>query len=105
MINVMEGDTKDTLMGTFIKESSSMEKRMEKADISGSHQVKFMMESGQKVSGTDMVFGRELSRTKMAQSLKLETPILVSGDLAKQMDTECTPGKTGINMKESGKCA
>ena len=105
MINVMEGDTKDTLMETFTKESFNMEKRMEKVDISGSPLAKFMMESGQKVSGTATVFGRELLRTKMAQSLRLETPILVSGDLAKQMDTECTPGKTGINMKESGKCA
>jgi len=105
MTSVMEEDTKDTLMETSTKGSSSMEKLMEKEDISGSLQEKFMMESGLKESDMAMVFGRELLRTKMVQSHKLETPISASGGLVRLMDTESTHGKTEINMKENGKCA
>ena len=105
MINVMEEDTKDILMGTSTKGNFNMGKLMAKVGISGSNQGRSMMESGPRASDMAMESGRESSRTQMVQSLKLETPILVSGDLAKLKDMVSTHGKTATNMKVNGKCA
>lgn len=75
MINDMEGDTKDTLMGTYIKESFSMAKLTERAGITGFLQEKSTMESGLKALGMATEFGKESKRMMTAPSHKLEIPI------------------------------
>jgi hypothetical protein len=60
MITGMAEALRNTLMEIFIKENFNLERLMVKGDIIGLNQVKYMMENGQRVLGTDMEFGKKL---------------------------------------------
>lgn len=79
-------------MQTSMRVISRMEKLMEKVCING-QTVKFMMVNGETVSKKVTGFGK----------VSLETPILGSGKIVKQMGMEFISGKTVIGMRESGR--